>query len=91
MQKLKAAAKNAQFELTNGVEELELSYTTVSTVRDALGSIKDIYEDLLKHLQSHANAEIASGMCLSGPHKDGLEVKIGGREVKNSTAWATVR
>jgi DNA replication and repair protein RecF len=33
-------------------------------------------------MEAHAQAELASRLCLSGPHKDDLAVEINGREAR---------
>lgn len=83
VEKLKKFADTAHGELTDGKERLELQYETVSTVRDPLGGNKEIFEDIMEHQDKHRTAEAASGLCLTGPHKDGLGVLIDGLSAKN--------
>ena len=64
-------------------EELFSSYKTVSTVTDPMGEKNRIFEELMLHMQSHHRAELESGQCLSGPHKDDFEVLLGGVSLKN--------
>lgn len=54
----------------------------MSTVQDPLGSVQDIFENLLKHQESHRRAELDSRQCLSGPHKDDLVVELDGQSAK---------
>ena len=37
----------------------------------------------MEHQKRHERAELDSGQCLSGPHKDDFETAIGGRSVKS--------
>ena len=46
---------------------------------------------LMEHQQSHAQAEIASRLCLSGPHKDDLEVLVNGRSARQFCSQGQVR
>ena len=39
-------------------------------------------EDLQAHLESHYRAELESGLCLTGPHKDDFEVSLSGIDLK---------
>ena len=63
-------------------EELSLVYQTVSTVTDPFADKKTIFQQLLDHQQAHYRAELDSGQCLSGPHKDDFETLLGERSVK---------
>ncbi len=72
-------------------EALELTYKTVSTVRDPLAGAKAIFEALLEHQQSHRQAELDSRMCLTGPHKDDLELTIDGQTAKEYASQGQTR
>ena len=69
-------------ECSGGREELTLRYVTVKTVCDPFGPAEEIVQQLRQHQREHAAAEHASRLCLSGPHKDDLEVCIGGVSAK---------
>ena len=78
----KAAAKyHGQF--SGGAEEFLLEYRTVSTVRDPFAPVSQLNQDLLEHQQRHFQAEIASGQCLTGPHKDDFDVTLSGINLKS--------
>lgn len=72
-------------------EELTLTYQTVRTVTDPFGPQMDIYQALRQHMEDHAAAERASRLCLSGPHKDDLEVLINGRSARQFASQGQVR
>ena len=77
----KVAAKyHDQF--SGGAEEFRLEYKTVSTVRDPFASVSQLTQDLLDHQQSHHRAELESGLCLTGPHKDDFDVSLSGINLK---------
>ena len=74
---LKAAAAVyadiAPHEVLSGV------YKTVSSVTDPFADARTIEKQLIDHVFSHKTAEIAAKSCLSGPHKDDLELLLDGR------------
>ena len=77
----KAAAKyHGQF--SGGTEEFRLQYKTVSTVGDPFAPISVLTEDLQNHLQRHYRAELETGQCLTGPHKDDFTVTLSGIDLK---------
>ena len=77
----KAAAQyHSQF--SGFAEEFTLDYKTVSTVSDPFASVAKLTEDLQDHLQRHYRAEIESGQCLTGPHKDDFTVSLSGIDLK---------
>ena len=77
----KAAAQYHEA-FSGGKEDFSLSYKTVSTVSDPFASVSTLTEDLLNHLESHYRAEIESGQCLTGPHKDDFSVSLSGIDLK---------
>ena len=78
----KAAAKyHSQF--SGGAEEFSLQYRTVSTVKDPFAPVSQLTQDLLDHLDAHYRAEIESGQCLTGPHKDDFDVSLSGINLKS--------
>ena len=52
---------------------------------------KDIGMELWEHACQHRAAEIAVKSCLSGPHKDDLELLIGGKSAKAFASQGQVR
>lgn len=83
-------ARTAHRECSGG-EELGVTYQTVSTISDPLAPIETIYEQLRAHQSSHALAERASRMCLSGPHKDDIAVTIGGVNARQFSSQGQTR
>ena len=84
-------ARIAHRECSGGREELGVTYQTVSTISDPLAPIETIYEQLRAHQSSHATAERASRMCLSGPHKDDIAVSVNGRSARQFCSQGQVR
>ena len=54
----------------------------MSTVSDPFAPIGKLTEDLNDHLQRHYRAELESGQCLTGPHKDDFTVSLTGIDLK---------
>ena len=78
----KAAARyHDQF--SGGAEEFAMEYKTVSTVRDPFAPVNQLTQDLLDHLDRHYRAELESGQCLTGPHKDDFDVSLSGINLKS--------
>lgn len=72
-------------------EELSLRYQTVSTVRDPYASAKEIYYDICDHQERHRQAELESAQCLTGAHKDDLEIDINGRSARSFASQGQTR
>ncbi len=91
VQKLLQHAPAIHAQCSGGGETLELCYKTVSTVDDPLAGAKAIFQRLLEHQQSHRQAELESHLCLTGPHKDDLELTIGGQSAKEYASQGQTR
>ncbi len=75
-----AARFHGQF--SGGAEEFLLEYKTVSTVKDPFAPIPNLTQALMEHLERHYRAELESGQCLTGPHKDDFSVTLSGVDLK---------
>ena len=84
-----AAANHA--ECSGGKEKLDIGYQTVSSVTDIMAEVPELEKELRRHMADHRDAEIASRLCLSGPHKDDLTVTINGREAKAYSSQGQTR
>lgn len=63
-------------EFSDGKEKLEIRYKTIGGM-DAQGrKPSELLPDILEHQRNHFEAELRSGLCLTGAHKDDLEVEI---------------
>ena len=76
--RLDEAARPIHSEFSGAGERLEVKYKTVSTVSDPFASAKEIYYELCDHQERHRQAELDAGQCLTGAHKDDLEIFING-------------
>lgn len=68
-------------EFSGGLENLTLTYKTVSNLDDPFAPPEVLRQKLLEHQAAHERAELDSGQCLSGPHKDDFEACINGLPV----------
>ena len=84
-------AAQAHGECSGGREKLELSYETVSTVEDPFADLAVLTDALTDHQRRHDQAERASRLCLSGPHKDDIAVAVNGRSARQFCSQGQVR
>lgn len=89
--RLGKAAGPIHGEFSGEGERLELSYKTVSTVKDPFASAKEIYYDLCEHQERHRQAELDAGQCLTGAHKDDLEIFINGTAARSFASQGQTR
>ncbi len=68
---------------SGGNEKLQLCYQTVSTIDDPFAPAQKIFARIMEHQESHYRAEVESGRCLTGPHKDDFEVFLDDRSLKS--------
>jgi len=78
-------------EFAGGTEELTMRYKTVGHM-DAIGRRpEELLPELLEHQRKHRQAELRSGMCLSGAHKDDLEIEINGLAARKYASQGQAR
>jgi len=70
----RAAAIHEEF--SGGTESLTISYKTVGRMNASGKKPSELLSELLEHQHEHRSAELRSGLCLSGAHKDDLEIEI---------------
>ena len=78
-------------EFSGAGERLGIEYSTVSTVKDPTASVKEIFYELCDHMQAHRRAELDSGQCLSGAHKDDLIISINGKNARSFASQGQTR
>ena len=76
-----AARFHGQF--SGGSEEFRLEYRTVSNVDDPFAPVSELTGKLEEHLERHYRAELETGQCLTGPHKDDFEISLSGINLKS--------
>lgn len=84
-------ASQAHAECSGGREELTLAYQTVKTVTDPFADQAVLAAALAEHQAAHYEAELASRLCLSGPHKDDIDVTVNGRSARQYCSQGQVR
>lgn len=76
------AAGEYHNQFSGGSEQFSLQYKTVSTVKDPFAPVSVLVDEISEHLDSHYRAELESGQCLTGPHKDDFEIALSGIDLK---------
>lgn len=89
--RLAEAAAPIHREFSGRGEELSIEYKTVSTVTDPTASAEDIFYEIMEHQRSHRSAELSSGQCLTGAHKDELEILINGQSARSFASQGQTR
>lgn len=84
-------AAQAHSECSGGREKLTIQYKTVKTVTNPFGDHKLLVMQLLEHQREHHYAEISSRQCLSGPHKDDMEVLLDGLSARSYASQGQTR
>ena len=78
-------------EFSSGCEALTIKYKTVGGL-DAFGKKPEqILPELLQHQKDHYQAELKSRQCLSGAHKDDMEVDINGMPARKFGSQGQMR
>ncbi len=80
--RLAASAAGVHRDFSGAGEALGVEYRTISTVQDPTASEQTLYEQIREHQKLHRTAELSSGSCLTGAHKDDLEIAINGRPAR---------
>ena len=70
---------------SRAAEALDYSQSAVTV------QIQQLERELIDHVFRHKNAEIAAKSCLSGPHKDDLELLLDGRSASAFASQGQVR
>lgn len=87
---LEEKAKKIHLEFSGG-EELGIHYKTVSYVTDPEKKPSELLPYLIRHQEDLLNAEIEARRCLSGAHKDDLEITLNGISAKSFGSQGQVR
>ena len=83
LRELEKHANRYHSEFSGGKEALTVTYQTVSNIEDPFAPKEELYRLLREHQERHYRAELESGQCLSGPHKDDFEACLDGLSIKN--------
>ena len=88
---LSRRAAHIHSEFSGGTETLKVKYRTVGGMDTAGKKPEEILPELLEHQKNHYLAELRSGSCLSGAHKDDLEIDINGVPVRKYGSQGQMR
>jgi len=88
---LSKRAASIHDEFTGGTEVLTITYKTVGRMDAAGKKPEELLPDLIEHQREHRNAELRSGQCLSGAHKDDLEIEINGMAARKYASQGQAR
>ena len=88
---LSGRATEIHNEFSGGSEELSISYKTVGGIESAGKRPERLLPELLEHQREHRDAELKSGLCLSGAHKDDLEICINGAAARRFASQGQAR
>ena len=88
---LSEKAENIHRAFSGSAETLEIRYHTVKTIDDPLRKPAELLPMLLEHQRTHREAELRSGMNLSGAHKDDLEILIDGLPARQFASQGQAR
>jgi len=85
----RAAAIHSEF--SDDAEELIIKYKTVGKMDAAGKKPTELLPELLRHQSQHRHAELRAGQCLSGAHKDDLEIEINGMPARKYASQGQAR
>ena len=91
VRRLCAAANEIHRDFSGNAESLHLKYQTVSSVEDAAASAEDIYYRICDHQEKHRAAELDSGLCLTGIHKDDICIDINRNSARSYASQGQTR
>jgi len=78
-------------EFAGGTEALTIRYKTVGHMDPGGRKPEELLPELLEHQREHRRAELGSGTCLSGAHKDDLEIEINGMTARKYASQGQAR
>jgi DNA replication and repair protein RecF len=91
VERLAETAEPIHGDFSGGHELLGLCYKTVSTVTDPLASVEEIYYQICDHQERHRQAELETGQCLTGAHKDDIDITIDHKPARSFASQGQTR
>jgi len=91
VERLSELAAPIHRDFSGGREELSLAYRTVSTVTDPGAPVQEIYYQVCEHQERHRQAELDAGQCLTGIHKDDMEIAVNGVSARSFASQGQTR
>ncbi len=84
-------ASEIHMNFSGGKEKLNIGYKTVKTIENTFAKPSELLKPLKEHMKAHRQAEVSAKRCLSGAHKDDLEIHINGIDAKNYASQGQTR
>jgi DNA replication and repair protein RecF len=78
-------------EFSDGKENLTIYYKTVGDMESTDKKPDELLPEILAHQEKHKTAELRSGLCLSGAHKDDLDICINGTPARKFASQGQAR
>jgi len=78
-------------EFSGGSEYMSVRYKTVGGMDTNGKKPEHILPELLEHQREHRQAELRAGLCISGAHKDDLEIDINGASARRFSSQGQMR
>ena len=88
---LSRRAADIHNEFSDSAEALTIRYKTVGGMDPSGKKPEQMLPELLEHQKERRQAELKSGMCLSGAHKDDLEIDIDGMPTRKFASQGQAR
>lgn len=89
--KLSQSACEIHSDFVGGREKLNLVYKTISTVTNPTASANELFEQIMEHQLAHRAAEMASHSCLTGIHRDDIEIMVDGKIARQFASQGQTR
>lgn len=78
-------------DFSNNTENLHIRYSTIKTITDPTRPASELLQQILEHQSAHRRAELETGTCLTGAHKDDLEIEINDRSARSFASQGQAR
>jgi len=88
---LSKRAMSIHGEFSAGAEELSIVYKTVGGMDPSGKRPDELLPDILEHQREHRQAELRTGLCLTGAHKDDLDIHINGESARKFGSQGQMR
>jgi len=88
---LSGRAADIHRDFSGGTETLDIRYETVGGMDAAGKKPEQLLPQLLEHQREHRHAELKSGLCLSGAHKDDIDININGSSARKFSSQGQAR
>ena len=84
-------AADVHKEVSGESEKLDIHYRTTGTIKDPTAPADELYGYLRDHMKAHKEAELRCGSCLTGIHKDDLDITVNGKEARIYASQGQIR